>query len=371
MTTKTQPERRWYSPRNSIWITFGDPPIKSRSKSNPNIYRAFSSSFFLDECVWVCYALLFHGELRCHLLRLFKCLVIKHSIDIAYDSWIDFHSLIYIICIRRMKRMVFERERLRKEREKERKWVFVDVCFVCNLLNWDECWKLVCCFGKYLPINHLLKIHLLFVSTLNLTFCSFNFLFQLLGRFSFCLYFMYAWYAPLNAFMFFFRLCRNSLFDCWYSLRLFGNFQFLLEIVLLVPHSLYTHIEMLIFTHKCVFFLRDEKRTICTLLRDQSVRLHVSLLTEHPMRMRRMVLRMVGKRFFFFAAAVVVCHCHMPSMVCVLFSKRFSQYCAHDAFRIAWCHVTYTQTCTQPHTHTHCRDTFSQFRHDFPILTER
>lgn len=126
----------------------------------------------------------------CHLLRLFKCLVIKNSIDIAYDSWIDFLSSIYImywhiICIKYMKREPFERKRLGKERENEhtgergRKWVFIDVCNSNTLVR-----KLVCYFGKYLSTNQLMRIHLLLIFSLNLTFCSFKFLFQFLGCFS-------------------------------------------------------------------------------------------------------------------------------------------------------------------------------------------
>lgn len=119
-----------------------------------------------------------------------------------------------------------------------------------------------------------------------------------------------------------------------------------------------------------MYFFRDEKRTSSTMLRDQSVRLHVSLLTEYTMRMRRMVLRMVDQMFFLpmlLLFAIDTCYrwtvCYFPQDFHSI--ARMMRFGLPDVMS----HTTQyslKQVHVHKHTHTHCRDTFSRFRHDFP-----
>lgn len=79
------------------------------------------------------------------------------------------------------------------------------------------------------------------------------------------------------------------------------------------------HINVLCIFHKeklCVFFLAMKEKELYA-YEIRSVRLHASLVTEHPMRTRRIVVWM---RKCFFFAAVVVCTdtCHR----CMLFSTQ-------------------------------------------------
>lgn len=108
------------------------------------------------------------------------------------------------------------------------------------------------------------------------------------------------------------------------------------------------HIYVLCIFHKeklCVFFLAMKEKELYA-YEIRSVRLHASLVTEHPMRTRRMVVWM-GKCFFYRCCCL---HWHMPSLYVVFHTGHFTykQCCAHNALRIAWCNVI-----IRTHTHTH------------------